>query len=339
MDEIQKRKDEHLDINLNRDVGSGITTGLERFSFSHQALPEINLVDISTETVFLGNYLRFPLMISSMTGGTEKGDQINKRLAEAANATGIAMGVGSQRVEIETWREGKRSGIRQFAPDIPIFSNLGAIQLNYGFTIGECQKAVDMIEANALILHLNPLQEALQPEGETNFSGLLEKIKQVCRLIEVPVIVKEVGWGISAKTARWLYEAGVAAIDVAGAGGTSWSEVEKYRSRDDFRYRVAGAFKDWGIPTADCVISIHNELPDLPIIASGGINNGVEIGKSIALGADLCGIARPFLTAAHQSIDAVMEKIEEVKTELLITMFSAGVKDIASLKEIQLTSR
>ena len=339
MSDIIKRKDEHLEINLNRDVRSGLTTGFEKYSFIHQALPELDLGEISTETDFLGKQLSIPLLISSMTGGTQTGEMFNQRLAEAANATGIAMGVGSQRADIENWHAGKRSRIREFAPKIPLFANLGAIQLNYGFTLEECQKAVEMIEADALILHLNPLQEALQPEGETNFSGLSAKIEQVCRQISVPVIVKEVGWGISVQTARQLIELGVVAIDVAGAGGTSWSEVEKHRTRDESRFRVASAFKEWGIPTAECVATIRREFSELPLIASGGMSNGMEIAKSIALGANLAGIARPFVVAANQSTEAVIAMIDEIKTELRITMFAAGAKDIVSLSKTNLSHK
>ncbi len=339
MSDIKKRKDEHIEINLNREVSSGLTTGFERYCFLHQALPELNLSEITTETFFLGKRFNTPLLISSMTGGTESGELINQRLAEAANSTGIGMGVGSQRADLEGWNPAKRSRIRQFAPDIPLYANLGAVQLNYGFTIEECRKVVDMIEADALILHLNSLQEALQPEGETNFSGLAEKIEQVCRLIEIPVIVKEVGWGISLQTAKRLAGLGVAAIDVAGAGGTSWSEVEKHRARDESRYRIAAAFKNWGIPTADCISQIREQLTDLPLVASGGMTNGVEIAKSIAIGANLAGIARPFLVAASQSTQAVVDKIEEISSELKITMFTTGVKDIASLAQIKLIIR
>lgn len=339
MSDIIKRKDEHLEINLNRDVRSGLTTGFEKYSFIHQALPELDLDNISTDTVFLGKRLRIPLLISSMTGGTQTGELINQRLAEAANTTGIAMGVGSQRADIENWHPGKRSKIREFAPKIPLFANLGAVQLNYGFTVEECQKAVEMIEADALILHLNPLQEALQPEGETNFSSLSVKIEQVCRQIDVPVIVKEVGWGISIQTARQLVGLGVAAIDVAGAGGTSWSEVEKHRTRDESRYRVAGTFKEWGIPTAECVATIREEFSEVPLIASGGMSNGMEIAKSIALGANLAGLARPFVVSANQSTEAVVATIEEIETELKITMFAAGAKDIISLSKTNLTHR
>lgn len=339
MTDTEKRKDEHLSINTEKDVKSGLLTGFERYTFVHQALPEINLKDVSTGTNFLGYSLALPLLISSMTGGTQEGQRINHNLAEAAQVSGIAMGVGSQRADIEKGNITGRSFIRQAAPDIPIFANLGAIQLNYGYTITECQQAVEMIEADALILHLNPLQEALQPEGQTEFAGLAEKIGLICKQLKVPVIVKEVGWGISPETARRLVELGVAAIDIAGAGGTSWSEVEKYRSHDEVRFRIAARFKDWGIPTADCLKQVHAVLPGLPLIASGGITSGLDMAKSIALGATLAGIARPFLISAKQSTKEVIARIEELKMELKIAMFASGAADINSLANLTLQDR
>jgi isopentenyl-diphosphate delta-isomerase len=198
------------------------------------------------------------------------------------------------------------------------------------------KKAVELLQADGLILHLNPLQEALQTEGNTNFAGLANKIEKICAGISVPVIVKEVGWGIGLATARMLVNIGVQALDIAGAGGTSWSEVEKYRTANDSRYRIASHFKSWGIPTAEALISVHNAIPDLPLVASGGITNGLEVAKSISLGASIAGIARPFLLAANQSTSSVVDLIEEVKTELAITMFAAGVKDISALKQLKL---
>ncbi|MEN6579912.1 MAG: type 2 isopentenyl-diphosphate Delta-isomerase [Anaerolineaceae bacterium] len=330
MSEIEKRKDEHLAISLNKDVRSALMNGFERWSFIHQALPELNLEEISTSTTFLGKPLAMPLLISSMTGGTEMGDRINRILAEAANECGVAMAVGSQRAAVENPAQ-PRNKLRTAAPSIPLYANLGAIQLNYGFGIKECRVAIDQIEADGLILHLNPLQEALQPEGQTKFKGLAKKIEQICRQIEVPVIVKEVGWGINGAMAGKLLSLGVAAIDVAGAGGTSWSQVEKYRSRDDSGYRIAETFIDWGIPTADCVVDIRKENQDVSLIASGGITNGVEGAKAIALGANLFGIARPFLVAAKNGTEAVIKSIHEIQRTLMIAMFSTGAPDLKAL--------
>jgi len=222
--------------------------------------------------------------------------------------------------------------VRHIAPDILLLANLGAIQLNYGYGPDECRRAIEMIEADALILHLNPLQEALQPEGETRFARLLPKIEAVCRALEVPVVVKEVGWGISEEVARRLAGAGVAAIDVAGAGGSSWSQVEMHRATTERHRRVAAAFADWGIPTAESLLMTRRGAPGLPIIASGGIRDGIQMAKAIALGAAACGIAGPFLRAASQSTAAVAELIATLVAQLRIAMFAAGAADIPALQ-------
>src|SRR4051812_2046544 len=223
----EKRKADHIRICLEEDVsGHGISAGFERYRFVHQALPEINLRDVGTTLELWGRRLKVPLLISSMTGGTPRAEEINRNLATAAQELGLAMGVGSQRAALERPELAPTYQVRKYAPDIPLFANIGAVQLNYSYGLDECRRAVDMIGADALILHLNALQEAVQPEGDTDFGGLALKIEQVCRALDVPVIAKEVGWGISGSTARLLWNAGVAAIDVAGAGGTSWSQVE-----------------------------------------------------------------------------------------------------------------
>jgi len=226
------RKADHIRINLTKNVQSALSNGLERFHFPHQALPEINLDEIDTKTELFGKRLAAPLLISSMTGGTKEAGSINRALAEAAQSAGIAMALGSMRPALESPALAATFHVRSLAPSILLLANLGAVQLNYGYTVDHCRRAVELAEADALILHLNPLQEALQPEGNTRFAGLLKKIETVCRALSVPVVVKEVGWGIGAETARQLAAAGVAAIDVAGAGGTSWSQVEKFRARN-----------------------------------------------------------------------------------------------------------
>jgi isopentenyl-diphosphate delta-isomerase len=228
---ISNRKDDHIRINLEQDVRSNLSSGLEAYRFIHEALPELNLSEVDTTTSLFGKNLSSPIMISSMTGGTKEAGKINLRLAEAAQDAGIAMGVGSQRAALEDSRAASTFNVRKVAPDILLFANLGAVQLNYGYDVSHCQRAVDMIEADALYLHLNPLQEAVQHGGDTNWKGLAKKIERVCKTVGVPVIAKEVGWGISERTARILVDCGVSAIDVAGAGGTSWSQVEMYRLR------------------------------------------------------------------------------------------------------------
>ena len=331
-----KRKTDHIRINLEQDIQSGLTTGLERYHFEHDAIPELDLDDIDTSTTFFDVGLSCPQLISSMTGGTQQATAINSALAEAAQAHGIAMGLGSQRAAIEDPELENTFRIRKIAPDILIFANMGAVQLNYGYGIDECRRAVEMVEANALILHLNALQEALQPEGDVRFSGLLGRIEKVCAQLDVPVIAKEVGWGISANAAKRLVNAGVAAIDVAGAGGTSWSQVEKHRAQNAAQAQRAANFKTWGIPTAEAVVQVREALPETPIIASGGLRSGIDMAKCIALGADLCGIAGPFLRAATQSAEAVSERIAHFSDEFRICMFAAGLANVDAVRQTTL---
>ena len=334
---INERKDDHLYINSQKDVKSSNTTGIEKFRLIHNALPETNLSDVDTSISVFDKSLSLPLMISSMTGGTEKAHEINRVLASSAQKYNIAMGVGSQRIGIEQdWRMGTFD-IRKYAPDILLFANLGAVQLNNMFTVSDCKKAVKAIDADALILHLNPLQEALMKEGDTNFSGVLKKIEKVCKHIDVPVVVKEVGWGISAPTARKLVEAGVQAIDVAGAGGTSWSEVEKYRTTDPIRKRIAEGFRGWGIPTAEAIVKIREELPDVLLFASGGLKNGIDVIKCLALGANLGGIARMILIAAMDSQEVLDTYIEELSLQIQIAMFAIGAENISTISSEKIT--
>ena len=334
--QISSRKSDHIRINLEEDVRSGLTTGLERYHFIHQALPELNLNEVNLSQNIFKRRVRAPILISSMTGGTEEAAVINRNLASAAQQTGIAMGLGSQRAAIDHPELAPTFQVRQFAPDVLLFANLGAIQLNYRYGVDECQQAVDMIEADALILHFNALQEAVQPEGDTLFAGLLSKIETVCRSLPVPVIAKEVGWGFSEQTARQLAGAGVAAIDVAGAGGTSWSQVEMHRANNESQGRLAAAFVDWGIPTSEAILNVHRAAPGLTIIASGGLRSGVDIAKCIALGASMGGMAGPFLKAAARSLEDTVQTIEELKREIQVCMFAAGAGDLEALHHTQL---
>jgi isopentenyl-diphosphate delta-isomerase len=331
-----QRKRDHIRINLQEDVAHLTTTGLEQYRFIHQALPELNLADIDLSVSFLDHPLRAPLLISSMTGGTAEAKRINVRLAEVAQAAGIAMGLGSLRAALEAPHLATTYRVRPWAPDILLLANLGAVQLNYGYDASHCLRAVELVEADGLILHLNPLQEALQPAGDTRWAGLLTKIEAVCRALPVPVVAKEVGWGISGETARQLADAGVAAIDVGGAGGTSWSQVEMYRASDEISRRVAAIFRDWGLSTVESTLAVHRAVPDLPVIASGGLRHGLDVAKIIALGASLAGLARPFLQAAATSTEAVTDLVEELTRTLRITMFSVGAGDIAVLQSTPL---
>ncbi|MCY4464352.1 MAG: type 2 isopentenyl-diphosphate Delta-isomerase [Chloroflexi bacterium] len=335
----ESRKVDHIRINLEQDVQfPRLTTGLEKLCFLHQALPELTLGEVDTATTIFGKRLSAPILISSMTGGTELASGINRNLAIAAQQHHIAMGLGSQRAAIEDPALEASYAIRDVAPDILLFANIGAVQLNYGYGHSHCQRAVDMVGADALILHFNVLQEAVQAEGDIDFSGLLRKVGVICEKLPVPVIAKEVGWGFSRSAARSLANAGVAAIDVAGAGGTSWSEVEYHRAPTAFHARVARSFADWGIPTADALRYARAGAPDLPIFASGGLRDGIDIAKCIALGADLAGLASPFLRAASESADDVGELIRELTAQLQIAMFCSASRDISSLQQAELLS-
>jgi isopentenyl-diphosphate delta-isomerase len=328
-----KRKEEHLRISLNEKVGfKGITTGLENYRFIHQAMPYGDLKDIDLSTTLLRKRLEAPIMISSMVGGIKAARRLNRNLAEAAQTLGLAMGVGSQRCLVDAPEVTGTYWVRDVAPDILLFANVGAIQLNYGYTVKQLLKVVRSIEADALILHLNPLQEALQIEGNTNFSGLLSKIKKVCAELPVPVLIKEIGCGISEETASFLVEAGVAGIDVAGAGGTCWSEIEKMRLTDNIKSCAASEFASWGIPTSDSLIMTRKAAPDMPIIASGGIRTGMDAAKAIALGADAIGIGGPLLQAADKSACHVIAYLKEIIEVLKVVMFCTRTDSIIKLK-------
>jgi isopentenyl-diphosphate delta-isomerase len=328
------RKDDHLRINLENEVKSSLTNGFEAYRFLHQALPEIDLDEIETSLTLFDKPLRAPLLLSSMTGGTQQAAHFNQLLARAAQEFGLAMGVGSQRAAIENPAlEDTFQITRQEAPDALLFANLGAVQLNMGYAISECQRAVDMLAADALILHLNPLQEALQPEGDTRFRGLLKHIEEICTKLPVPVIAKEVGWGIGVAAAKQLLDAGVAAIDVAGAGGTSWSQVEMYRQHDPQRAQMISHFQSWGIPTAQCLVEIKQDIPNARVFASGGLQNGIDLAKSLALGATLGGIAGPLLRAANEGYDQLSKMIVLILEELRICMFATGKKSLTEFDE------
>ena len=332
-----QRKSDHIRINLAEDVNyKRVTTGFERYRFMHCALPGFNLRDVNTSVEFLGKALQSPILISSMTGGTQEAGLINTRLAEAAQAAGVGMGLGSLRAAIDDASLLDTYKVRSVAPDILLLANLGAVQLNLGYGTDECRRAVEAVEADALILHLNPLHEALQPDGDDHFAGLLTKIDAVCRALNVPVVIKEVGFGISEQVARLLAGAGVAAIDVAGAGGSSWSQVEVYRATSPVYRRVAETFADWGIPTAESLAMTRRGSPDLPILASGGIRDGIQVAKALALGAAACGIAGPLLRAATDSSEAVAQYLATVVAELRLAMFSVGAVDIPALSRTPL---
>jgi len=329
----EQRKNRHLDICLNDDVASTLDAGFSGVRLRHEALPEIALDDIVVETRFLGHRLAAPLIVSSMTGGTERAGAINRNLAAAAQRAGVALGLGSIRAAIENPALFATYAVRDVAPDVVLFANLGAVQLNYGVTALDARRAVETIGANGLYLHLNPLQESLQPNGDTNFRHLLPKIAELVRELEVPVVAKSVGSGIAPSTAQRLFDAGVAAIDVAGAGGTSWARVEGKRSSDPLRAKLAEQFADWGFPTALATRAMRQAFPSATIVASGGIRSGVDVAKALALGADLAGIALPLLEPATRGADAVSEALAEILEGLRIAMFATGSRTVARLRD------
>jgi isopentenyl-diphosphate Delta-isomerase len=328
---ISNRKSDHIRINLEEDVQSALTNGLADFRLIHQALPEMALTDVDLRQQMFWKTQRVPILVSSMTGGTKAAARINRILATAAQENGLAMGVGSQRAALKAPSTANTFKVRDYAPDILLFANLGAVQLNYGYGLDECQRAVEMIDANALILHLNPLQEALQPEGDANFKDLIHQISDLKRVLSVPLIVKEVGWGISSKAAKMLVEAGVDAIDVAGAGGTSWSQVEMHRIEDPFKTKTASVFNGWGISTAESIQNVRRVDPDITVFASGGLKNGIDIVKCLALGANMGGMAGLFLKAAADSLETAVRTMGMIVNQVRIAMFAAGVKNIKDL--------
>jgi isopentenyl-diphosphate delta-isomerase len=325
------RKLEHIQLALEERMQLGVSF-FDGYRFDNNALPEIDLHSIDTGVTFLGRRLEAPLLISSMTGGTETAGQINRNLAAGAEQAGIAMGVGSQRKALEDPSKADSFRVREVAPKVVLLANLGAVQLNYGLGVQACRDAVAMIGADALILHLNPLQEAIQPEGQCNFAGLLERIGTVVTEAGVPVVVKEIGCGLSEATARALAGSGVRIVDTAGVGGTSWARIEAQRAGD---LAIGELFAGWGIPTPESIRQVRR-VEGLTVIGSGGVRNGLDAAKCIALGADLVGMAYPFLEPATVSPEKVAEKVRRTVRELKICMFCLGVKTIAELQRVPL---
>ncbi len=328
------RKAEHIELALEATMQAP-GAGFDRWVFEHQALPDLDLAEVDPSTEFLGRPLAAPLLISCMTGGTGEATRINRNLALAAEQARIAIGVGSQRKAIEDPTQEASFRVRELCPSVPLLANLGAVQLNYGFGLAECRRAVEMIEADALVLHLNPLQEALQPEGQCDFRGLVDKIGEVASRLAVPVIVKEIGCGLSASAARALRAVGVTIFDTAGGGGTSWARIEARRSGD---LELGESFANWGIPTAQSIQALA-ALGGLTIIGSGGVRSGLDVAKAIALGAQLVGIAQPFLEAAKESAERAVDRARRTVRELTIAMFCAGAGSLAELARRPLRER
>ena len=335
---IADRKKEGIDLALKNTNALTKTTLLECVEFLHCALPEINFDNIKTSTKFLGHSFNFPFLIDSMTGGTPAAQKINARLAQAAEEFGIGMGVGSQRAGLlsEDLAESFKI-VRKNAPNAFIFSNIGGAQLSQGLDRKSITKLLKMIDADALAIHLNPLQELVQPEGESNYSNVLSRIKELSSDLDIPIIVKEVGSGISPSVAKKLSETKIGAINVAGMGGTSWAGIEQIRAKkfkNKKKSDLGLLFWDWGIPTAATVFLTRHSVKT-PIIASGGLRNGLDLAKSITLGADVGGFARPMLTPASKSYNSLTTFIDQLVLELKSTMFLIGAKNIRELKSAE----
>ncbi|MFB6088180.1 MAG: type 2 isopentenyl-diphosphate Delta-isomerase [Candidatus Aenigmatarchaeota archaeon] len=325
---MKDRKKDHLKLCLEEDVSfEKKTTGFEKYELNHAASPGINFDDIDMSTQFLGNKLDFPINISGMVGGTERAKSINKNLSQAAENLGISMGVGSQRIAIENPNLADTFKVRNEAPSIFLIGNLGVGQLNDGYGVDEVIEAKEMIEADALALHFNPAQELFQEDGDVDFTNIIPKISEICENVDFPIIAKEVGFGFSSETARKFENAGIAAIDIQGAGGTNWIKIEKMR----YKKRVPKSLEEWGIPTTQSLINLRDSV-NIPLISSGGIRNGMDIAKSIILGADIAGMALPLLEPATISQYKVEEKLKNIIEELKMVMFLTGSRDIENLK-------
>ncbi len=328
---IKDRKLQHIKIVLEKDT-QPYPSSFDKYVLPHKALPEIDLKEIDTTVRFFNKEISFPFMIASMTGGEEFGKTINTNLAIAAEKNKIPLALGSMRVILKKPESLDSFNVRHLCPSVPLFANMGLVQLNYGYGAKEINKLIDIIEADGIFLHINHLQEAVQPEGDTNFKGLIDKLAKVLPKIKKPILIKEVGNGIDKETAKKLTEIGIEWIDVAGGGGTSWPWVEGYRRDDD----LGDIFKTESIPTDKCLIDCR-EIENLNLIACGGIRNGKHIALSLMLGADMASSAKPFLEPALKSSDACSKIIEKYKREFRISMFAVGAKNIKELKMISPT--
>lgn len=335
----EDRKDAHLRICLEEPIERlGVTTGFERYRFEHDAFCELDRKDVDISTAAFGKRLSAPLMIGAMTGGTARAGEINRVLAEAAQECGIAMGLGSQRKMIESPETAASFRVRDVAPDILLMGNVGAVQLNYGVTADDVRRLITDVDADIFTFHLNPLQEAIQPEGDTNFKGLVEKLGHIIGELGVPILCKEVGAGLGEKALRKIAHLPFAGIETAGVGGTSWSKIETYRTDSWVQQMTGRNLGDWGIPTADSLSAAVRVFGDKKtIICSGGIRTGMQVAKALALGADLVASALPFLRAAVDGgKDAVVLRIRQFMDELRTICFVTGSKNLAELREQRL---
>jgi isopentenyl-diphosphate delta-isomerase len=327
-------KAHHIDACLTPEVEYTKSAGFDAYDFVNQALPEVSLEGLDLRTTLVGKPMKAPLMIAPMTGGIERAHTLNLRLAAAAERYGLAMGVGSQRVGLESEERAAFFRVRSVAPSIVLFANFGVGQLVKGWGVDEACAAVDMIGADALFLHMNPVQEAAQG-GDVDFRGLVPRIRALCSAMRergIPVFGREVGFGVSREAAKRLIDAGVAGIDCAGAGGTSWSKVEGICAKTERRRKMGLAFGEWGIPTAKAIVEVRSVSQRIPLIATGGLRSGLDLAKAIALGADVGAMARPMLVAANAGEDVLDAFISDTIDELRIAMFGAGAADLDALR-------
>ncbi|MDC1466755.1 type 2 isopentenyl-diphosphate Delta-isomerase [Litorivicinus sp.] len=329
------RKNGHIDLALQQQDSS---SDFDQVRLRHRALPEVNFQDIDLSVQFLSYKLSAPLFVSSMTGGPLRAERINRHLAEAVCELGLAMGVGSQRIAIE---QGKKSGmtstIRDAIGRCPLMANFGAVNLLTLKSISDLGYVLDPLEADAIILHLNPMQEIFQCRGDTNWKGVLDAIDAVCSWAPVPVVVKEVGFGLDRESAKRLLDAGVSVLDVAGLGGTRFDEIEQELAAGTERPEISNtAFKNWGYSTVESLRALHSDFPDSTLWASGGIRDGLDIAKSLCLGASAAGVAGTVLGSALESTDAVIARLSRLIYELKIACFGTGVSQVTQLNECQI---
>lgn len=338
--ETRRRKAEHIRISLNQNVQARkITTGFEDVYFVHKALPEIDRQQIDLSTTLFNHKFAAPLIVGAITGGTPEATKINAAIAEAVEELGLGMGVGSQRAALEDKRlEQSFAVARKKAPKAFLIANIGGVQLVHGYSLKEVKKAIEMIDADAIAIHLNPLQEAIQPEGQKNFKGVLEKIGEIAREIDKPVIAKETGAGIAAEEAKKLEAVGVKGIDISGAGGTSFAAVEYHRTKkksDNLQRKLGDAFWDWGIPTAVSLVEVSQTVK-IPVIASGGIRDGIEMAKALSLGANLTSLSQPILHAAFKGVEETVDMLSLLIEELRNCMFLVGASSVKNLQNTPL---
>jgi len=337
MSGIEKRKLRHIRVSLEENVETDISTGFQDIRLIHRALPEIDLDEVNTETEFFGKKLAAPLIISAITGGTEEAAKLNAILAEVAEEKQIGIGVGSQRIAVaQPETVPTFSIVREKAPSTFVMANLGCPQLSLGWGVPEAEKCIEMVDADALALHMNPLQEAVQVDGDTNYRGVYEKIKELRKNIGTPLVMKETGAGIAWEDAVKMQKAGASGLEISGVGGTSWSAVEYHIAKEvgkkEMEY-LGGALWNWGIPTAVSVVETTQKT-SLSVISSGGIRTGVEVVKSISLGASIGGMAKPFLEKAVQGKEALAEHVDNIIREIRVAMFLVGAKNVDELHHV-----